>query len=121
MTDVSQGVAEVFIRSRSGGPAGGQGSRDGEGGERKSAFATAPGGKFVDGGDGGRGCGAGGCGGRGGDRKHGGRCHQSLHRCGRTGAVGCQGTQFQQDGAKVTVVVHAGVGQQFVDDPLVPG
>jgi hypothetical protein len=55
--------------------------------------------------------------------KHGqrdGRRHQRFHRGGRPRAVGGQCTQFQQDGAQFARVFHAGVSQQFVDDPLVP-
>jgi hypothetical protein len=125
-------VAEVHIGGSRGGTPGGKGGGDGEGCERQSAFAPSSGSQLVD-----RGVfGSGRCGGLvfdgrlcgglfdGGstDRgERGGRCHQGFHRGGRPGVVRRQGTQFQQDRAKVTGVFHAGVGQQFVDDLLVPG
>jgi hypothetical protein len=129
VADVSQGVAEVLIGSCSGGTAGSQGRGNREGRERQAAFAPPPGSEFVD--DrfvnrGFRGCGfvdSRRQGGRGdGDSsRYGGRRHECGHCGGRPGALRRQGTKFQQYRAEVCGIVHAGVGQQVVDDLLVPG
>ncbi|MCY1223014.1 hypothetical protein D9M72_351230 [compost metagenome] len=134
MTDVAQGMAEVFIGGCRSGAPGGQGSGDGKRRKRQPAFAPSSGGQLVQGRTGG--CGLGGGGGRQchGERagvgrfgRNSGKCcqrcgrrHQRFHRGGRPRAVGGQCTQFQQDGTQFARVFHAGVSQQFVDDPLVP-
>jgi hypothetical protein len=108
-------VAEVFVGRGSGSAPGCKGCRDGEGGERQPAVAPSSGSQLIarlrfsnvfNSGDLGQ-------------RSRG--RHQGFHFSGRPGAVRCQGAQFQQDGPEVAGVFHAGVGQQFVDDPLVPG